>query len=32
MVNQCWTYGPSYLVECTGGDGLATSESDLPGF
>ena len=27
-----WTFGPDYMVELAGGDGLATSESELLGF
>ena len=27
-----WTYGPGYMVEPAGGDGLATSRSELLGF
>ena len=28
----CWTYRPGYMVEPAGGDGLATSRSELLGF
>ena len=31
-LRDCWTYRPSYIIECIGGDGFATSESELPGF
>ena len=27
-----WNYRPGYMVEPAGGDGLATSESELLGF
>ena len=28
----CWNYRPGYMVEPAGGDGLATSKSELLGF
>lgn len=28
----CWTYGPDYMVEPAGGDGLATSRGEPLGF